>query len=499
MILRSRLAVLTVMAAACTSPRTAPTPAAAPTGVAAMRHTIDSLVSAPEFRSAHWGILIVDPERGDTLYSRNAGKLFMPASNMKLVTSSTALTLLGGDFRIRTPFVSRGPVRDGTVNGDLLVFGRGDPSVSDHMRGDAMKVFAEVADSLRAHGVLRITGRVVPAGNAFPGPTIGYGWSWSDLEDDYSAAIDELLFNEGISDVIVRGGSSEGDPVLVETRPARTFPRVRVEAITGAQEARGGGAPARRASLIDVVKDTALGGFVVRGSIPAGDSVTVTVTHRDPDEAYVAALTEALRAKGIAVDGAISAPAPADTPLDTIYTLESPPLRDIMPALMKPSQNQIAEMLLRLVALEKTGVGTADSGRAVVARQLVSWGAQPDGFIVRDGSGLARYDYLTPETIVHLLAAMQKSPEFSTFFASLPIAGVDGTIRTRMRGTKAENNLRAKTGTVAQARSLSGYVTTADGRTLLFSMLCNNFTSPVAAVTRVQDEIGAALAALSTR
>jgi len=187
------------------------------------------------------------------------------------------------------------------------------------------------------------------------------------------------------------------------------------------------------------------------------------------------------------------------SPFDTLYTMESPTLGEILPPLMKPSQNQIAEMLLRLVGLEKTGVGTADSGRAVVARQLVAWGAQPDGFIVRDGSGLARYDYLTPETIVHLLAAMQQSPDFPVFFASLPIAGVDGTIRTRMRGTKAENNLHAKTGTVAQARSLSGYVTTADGRTLLFSMLCNNFTSPVAAVTRVQDEIGAALAALSSR
>jgi serine-type D-Ala-D-Ala carboxypeptidase/endopeptidase (penicillin-binding protein 4) len=225
----------------------------------------------------------------------------------------------------------------------------------------------------------------------------------------------------------------------------------------------------------------------------------VTVTHRDPDEAYVAALTEALRSKGIAVDGAVVAPTAGDTHIDTLYTLESPPLRDILPPLMKPSQNQIAEMLLRILALEKTGVGTADSGRAVVARQLVAWGAQPDGFIVRDGSGLARYDYLTPETVVHILAAMQKSPDFATFFASLPIAGVDGTIRTRMRGTKAENNLRAKTGTVAQARSLSGYVTSADGRTLLFSMLSNNFTAPVAEVTRVQDEIGAALANLSSR
>jgi serine-type D-Ala-D-Ala carboxypeptidase/endopeptidase (penicillin-binding protein 4) len=484
----------------------ATTNAAPSRGNDALRASIDSLVNAPQFRNAHWGVLIVDPAKGDTLYSHNAGKLFMPASNMKLLTSSTALTALGPDFRYRTAIVARGSVQSGVLDGDLLVFGRGDPTVSDHMRGDAMRPLLDVADSLSARGVHRVTGRVIAAGNAFPGPVFGFGWSWSDFEDDYSAPIDELLFNEGVSAIVVHGGASPGDPPVIATLPAHTYPRVRNLATTVAagavQTSDGNGSRSDRrratATRIDVTKDSAFGGFILTGQVQVGDSTSVTVTHHDPDDAFVGALTEALRARGTMVDGAIH-PDSASARLDTLFVMPSLPLSDIMPALMKPSQNQIAEILLRTLGLERTGVGTADSGRAVVVRQLLGWGADSGGYIVRDGSGLSRYDYVTPETIVHVLDAMRKSPHFQLFYTSLPIAGVDGTIRTRMRGTTAEGNLHAKTGTVAQARSLSGYVTTADGRMLLFSMLCNNFTTPVAEVTRVQDVIGAALASLGAK
>src|SRR5204863_871157 len=137
--------------------------------------------------------------------------------------------------------------------------------------------------------------------------------------------------------------------------------------------------------------------------------------------------------------------------------------------------------------------------RRVVETQLRGWGARDDGFVVRDGSGLSRYDYVSPETIVHVLDAMRRGPDFDVFYASLPIAGVDGTIRSRMRGTPAENNVHAKTGTVAMSRSLSGFVTTADKRVLIFSFLSNNFTVPTRSVERVQDAIAVRLAAMRLR
>lgn len=477
---------------------------------AALRASIDSLADAPEFHNAFWGILVVDPERGDTLYSRNAGKLFLPASNMKVVTSSVALEQLGPDFTYRTTFVARGPIRDSTLAGDLAVVGRGDPSISDHMWGDAMVPLHAMADSLLAHGIRRITGKLVAAGNAFPGPVLGYGWSWEDLESSYSAGVDELLFNEGFSEIRVHGGAQPGDPVRVETKPARSFPVLRSEIVTvAAPVCQAGDASANtppcpatpnrfaRRRELNVRKDTLRGDVIVSGSVVAGDSVRLEVTHRDPDQAYLLALGEALRDRGIVLDSVnVVKSDSAGAGGDTIVTIASKPLREILPALLKPSQNQIAEVLLRTIGLERGGLGTADSGRKVVERQLETWGVPPSTYVIRDGSGLSRYDYLAPEALVHILDAMRHSPNFQLFYDALPIAGVDGTIKTRMRGTPAENNVHAKTGSVANARSLSGYVRTAGGRTLIFSFLANNWTVPAGDVTHVQDVIAARLAAL---
>ena len=475
---------------------------------AALTASIDSLAEAPEFHNAFWGILVVDPERGDTLYSRNAGKLFLPASNMKVVTSSVALEQLGPDYTYRTTLVARGPIRDGTLAGNLAVIGRGDPTISDHMWTDAMIPLHAMADSLAAHGVHRIGGKLVAAGNAFPGPVLGFGWSWEDLESGYSAGVDELLFNEGFSEIRLHGGARPGDSVRVETKPARTFPALRTQlttiaapTCTAGDSASTGPCPvmsarfARRRELT-IHKDTLRGDVVVTGGVVAGDSVTLEITHRDPDLAYLAAFAEALRDRGISIDSSAVSSDTTTTSGDTIVTIASKPLREILPALLKPSQNQIAEVLLRTIGLERGGAGTADSGRRVVERQLAAWGVPPNTYVIRDGSGLSRYDYLAPEALVHILDVMRKSPNFSLFYDALPIAGVDGTIKTRMRGTAAENNVHAKTGSVANARSLSGYVKTASGRTLIFSILSNNWTVPAGDVTHVQDVIAARLAAL---
>jgi len=218
-----------------------------------------------------------------------------------------------------------------------------------------------------------------------------------------------------------------------------------------------------------------------------------------PPTAYVIALQEALEARGLAVAGNDSASRGTPTGgMDTIAVILSPPLREIMPAFQKPSQNQIGEILLRTLGLERTGVGIPDSGRAVIERQLLEWGAARDGFVVRDGSGLSRYNYLSPETIVRVLDVMRKDTVFQVFYGALPVAGIDGTLANRMKGTYAEANARAKTGFIAQARSLSGYVTSADGRLLIYSLLCNNWTIPVRAVERVQDGIVAKLAGMAT-
>ena len=477
---------------ACRSPLSSPAPATRSTGSnVELRAMIDSLADAPSFANAHWGILIVDPTSGDTLYSRNAGKLFMPASNMKILTSATALAQLGAEYRFRTTFAARGAVSGGTLGGDLVVIGRGDPSVSDHMLGNAMMPLRAIADSVIARGIRHITGRVVALGDAFPGEVLGYGWSYDDFEDSYSAPTGELLFNEGFSVIRVRGGEYPGDAVQVEVRPARSFPHVRVSATTGPQTAPD--SARRRPNTLRARKDSTTWEIILDGQIGQRDTATIEVTHHDPGQAYIAAVREAFRDRGITIDETAT---DTSARVDTLATLSSPPLSEILKALMKPSQNQIAEMLFHTVALRATGVGSGDSARVVVERQLAQWGAVPSEAVVRDGSGLSRYDYISPRTTVRVLDAMRRAPTFQAYYDAMPIGGVDGTIRNRMRGTPAQGNVHAKTGSVALARSLSGYVTTANQRMLIFSFLCNNWTVPVREVERVQDAIAARLASM---
>ena len=482
---RLRLSIVFVIAA-CAQPGGAPAPAR--DDRATLRHVIDSLLSAPETRQARWGLLIVDPERGDTLYSHDAGKLLVPASNMKILTSAVALDALGPDFRYATTIVARGDVRAGTLDGDLLVIGRGDPTVSDHAAGDAMLPLRALAESLWVRGIRRVRGRVQPFGDAFPDANVGYAWEYDDLSSTSGAPIDELLFNEGVSDIHVRGADRAGDPPQARTSPARTFPRLRIEAATIVR-----GAARDSLAQLDAVLDTLLGDVVVKGTIPVGDTTTISLAHRDPSEAYIAALREALVDRGISVGDSVL---PVSARMDTLLALHSMPLSQILPFFLKPSQNQIGEMLFKTVALQRTDTGTGRVARRLVAERLRAWGAQPDGFLVWDGSGMSRQDLVSPETVVHVLDAMRRSPNFQLYYDALPVAGVDGTLRGRMRSTSGEANVRGKTGTLSNVRSLSGYVTTASGQQLVFSVLCNNYIVPTAYITRVQDTIAVRLSRL---
>ncbi len=427
---------LALLATACGPPvSTTRAPVPAPIVVMnareSLRLSIDSLLRDPNLRNAFLGVLIVNPRTSDTLYSLNAGKLFMPASNQKILTGAVALTHLGPEYRYRTTIAKRGSLVNGVVNGDLLVIGNGDPTISDRARGKAMTALLDVADSLAARGVRRVTGKLMSGGNVFTDGIYGYGWEADDFTSSSGAPVDELFYNEGLVDSTITIG---------------------------------------------------------------GRDTVVSVVTRNPSRSYLAALDTALSRRGIVVSGGISDSVAAPVAIDTLYSFQSSTLRDILRHFEKPSQNQIGELLLKTMGLRQTGVGVADSGAAVVSRQLLNWGAEPTGFKVYDGSGLSRHNLVSPETLVRVLVAMRRDTAFSAFYNSLPIAGIDGTLRSRMKGSPAENNMHAKTGTLEFVRSLSGYITSADGEQLVFSLLSNHFTVPVAVVTRFQDAVGAMMA-----
>lgn len=466
----------------------------APTTQGILQGIVDSVLAAPMWRNARWGLLIVDAERGDTILSNDADKLFMPASNEKLLTGAIALQTLGPDHRWRTPVLLHGRQRGTTWQGDVLVSGSGDPGVSDSLSGGAaMNAFVPVRTALAARGITRITGRVRAVGDAFPGLTTGFGWAYDDFDAAYSAAVDELMFNEGVLVLKARAATRVGGAVTVTSAPTRTYPRLLVHATTRDSAVPAPGRP--RPPRLEAVYDSLGDRVVVTGTLAMGDSASITLSYRHPNDAYVAALTQSLADGGIPVIG--RALAKADTlgrAADTLVVLESAPLADVLRRMQKPSQNQIAELLFRTSGLRASGDGSADSARAVGVRTLAGWGITTADAAYRDGSGLSRHDYVTPRAIVKVLDAMRRAPWFATYRDALPIAGVDGTIGNRMKGTPAAGNARAKTGTVDKARSLSGYVTTADGRLVMFSMLSNNFTVPTREVERVQDLLVTTLA-----
>ncbi|GAB1344684.1 D-alanyl-D-alanine carboxypeptidase/D-alanyl-D-alanine endopeptidase [Gemmatimonas sp.] len=458
-----------------------------------LRHTVDSVVAAPMWRNARLGILVVDPESGDTLASHDADRLFMPASNQKLLTGAIATTLLGPDFRWRTPVLLHGVQRGTTFHGNVYLQGSGDPSISDALRGGrAASAFDDAIAALRTRGIRRIAGRILPAGDAMPGLSTGYGWAWDDFDAAYSAAIDELMFNEGELYVTAKAGRKPGAPVAVQTAPTLRYPQVRVEATTRDSVALPN---APRQARLQVAYDSIGHALVVSGTLALGDSARVTVAYRHPNDAFVAAFTESLEAEHVVVLGRrLTKRDTSGRAMDTLSVIMSPSFADVLTRMEKPSQNQMAELFFRTVAREVTGSGSADSAQAVGARTLASWGVTTADAAYRDGSGLSRHDYVTPRAIVKVLDAMHRSPHAALYRESLPIAGVDGTIRNRMRGTPAAGNVRAKTGTLDKARSLSGYVTTANGRVVLFSMMMNNFTVPNRDVERVQDLIASMIA-----
>jgi D-alanyl-D-alanine carboxypeptidase/D-alanyl-D-alanine-endopeptidase (penicillin-binding protein 4) len=378
---------------------------------------------------------------------------------------------------------------NGTLEGDLVLVGRGDPSWSDAMQGDALLPMRDLADSVRARGIRRVRGRVVVATGHFRGPRLGFGWDWDDLAYAYGAPVDAVLLNEGLARVVVQGAARAGEPATITGLPLAVA--VPVRSALAPTRATPDTAP------LDIEWDDESRSYVVQGAVAVGQRLGLRVAMRDPARTVGAAWLTALGERGIDVSGGSAVDTTAAVLRgDTLAVHASPPLADVLRFFEKPSQNQLGEQLLRIVGLERTGVGSADSGLAVVRRQLAEWGVDSTAVVARDGSGLSRHNFVAPRALVRILDAMQRREAWARVFRdALPVAGVDGTLASRMRGTAAQGAVQAKTGFVDRVRSLSGYVTTANGETLLFSVLCNNWTTDVTAVERVQDEIAARLAA----
>jgi D-alanyl-D-alanine carboxypeptidase/D-alanyl-D-alanine-endopeptidase (penicillin-binding protein 4) len=484
-----RLSLVTfaaLAAAACAPAGAGPAEPEPATPVGALRAELSEIFADPAFLNAHWGVMVQSLETGEILYRQNANKLFMPASNNKLVTAAVALARLGPDYRYHTRIAADGAVgADGTLQGDLVVIGGGDPAISERFYDDdPTAVFRDWADSLRAKGVNRIAGDLIGDDDLFDDVHLGPGWAWDYLDAYYAAEIGALHYNEGAVTYKITPGDSLGAPANVVALPPTRYLNVEfdIETVADSTGAR------VRFERRPFVNDARIWGTIWIGE----DTVTRYIAPHDPTLFFVTVLEEILEEEGVEVAGrpldidSLPPDARADS-LVTLFVHESPPLSEIVTPFLKRSQNQIGEMLLRYIGVADSDSGSYRAGRRAVQATLSDWGITESSYIYVDGSGLSRYNYVSPEALVRLLRVMYRRPEFQVFYDAQPIAGVDGTLDSRMKGTRAEGNARAKTGYIANSRALSGYVTTVDGELLAFSMIANNFDESVDAAEYLQD------------
>jgi D-alanyl-D-alanine carboxypeptidase/D-alanyl-D-alanine-endopeptidase (penicillin-binding protein 4) len=430
-----------------------------------------------------WGVEVKSLDSGKVLFAHHARTLVMPASNMKILTLATAAETLGWDFCFTTTLETAATIDNGVLTGDLIVRGTGDPTINSR-DGRAAAVFDEWAGALKAAGIARIDGAIVGDDNAFDDRGLGAGWSWDYLQYGYAAPVGALEFNENVARLNVRPAAREGDPVIPDLAPGSGL-QVLNHAYTGA---------AKSPVTIDFERRVDQPILTVTGSLAVdAQPVARDVAVVNPTIYFAQALKDALIARGIEVTGAAAdaddrVDLPASDARRVLAWSQSPALRDIAIVLMKVSQNLYAETLLKAAGAANGGLGTTEGGRIATRTLLSSWGIPPSTYVQYDGSGLSRYDYVTADLIVTILERMYRDPRHrDAFVATLPIAGKDGTIASRMKKTRAEGNAAAKTGSIANVRSLSGYVRTRDGEMLAFSMLANSFTIPAATVNWIAD------------
>ena len=459
---------------------------------AGLAEMIDEILDARSFDDAYWGAYVVDLDTGTELYDRNAARRFIPASNMKLLSTAAAVDALGPGFRYQTRLYADGDVQNGTLMGSLVVRGAGDPTIGGRFAdGDMLLVFRQWADSLRAAGITRVQGDVIGDDDVFDNVHLGQGWQWDDLKWYYGAEISGLQFNEGTVHVEVHG-TSPGSAARIEVEPNYGYARFVNRSTTTA------GGSIREGYDRSLSENV----FTVTASVPAGRTETEDLSIVNPTDYFVSTLVGVLEERGIDVVGAgVDVDEWGRRPryelLQRVATHTSPPLSEIIKETNESSNNLYAEHLLRTLGAyvyrgTELPTGSAFAGYEASKPFLQRVGVDPESFRVADGSGLSALNRLTPVGLVGILRGMYQHPDRATreaFWNSLAVGGYTGTIRNRYGAGDARGNVRAKTGYISGARTLSGYVRSASGDVLAFSLLCNNYTVSTGTVNRAQDRI----------
>lgn len=451
----------------------------------------------PTWGDARWGALVYSLDSGDTILALSPDSALAPASNLKLLTTAAALHRLGPDYRFHTYVLSTAAVRDGVLDGDLTLYGTGDPGISDRFFGRKDEVFQRLIDQLESAGISEISGDLVADASFFPGPLRSKGWEPEDLNEHFTAGVSALSFNENVVSFRIRP-SGAGSPPLVETIPPHSALEVRNDAMTVSGRAR----PRLAILREDPLGPVRITGRLAQNSRDVWRQMTVAV----PADFVGASFRAALEGRGITVRGEtrrvelpvesvvkrLSAPALNRPGARILARHTSQPLSEYLAVVNKESNNLFSELIFRAVGRADSGLGSPHASSEAVRGSLLALGIDTSGLQQYDGSGLSSENRVSAATFVDLFRRMSAGPFWPPFWASLPRAGTRGELG-RMYRSAAAGNLRAKTGTIEGVSALSGVVRSRDGERLAFSLIVNDSPSQTRA-KRVENEIGVRLA-----
>jgi len=457
--------------------------------VSQLRLDVQAETTAPGVTRAVWGIVVHSLDRDDRLVEINPETLLIPASVAKIVSAVSAADAVGWDYTYTTQVRAAGPIVEGVLSGDLIVSGSGDPT-PDGRAGDSLQVWV---DALKARGLRRVEGRIIGDDDGIEEPRPARAWAWEDVGYVSGALFGALNAAENRMTVTVAPGAREGAPAtLAVDADGQDRPLVNRTATAAAQ-----------ASFVWSEQrpgETALtiAGFVRPNEAPA----KLSVSAGNPTQWFASLFRNRLIRSGIEVTGRAAdvdevQPPPDRTAGSVVYTHRSRPLADIVKPMLKESINLYGEAVLRLNAAPG-GPVTNDAALDGLRRRLTAWGLAADAEQIVDGSGLSRHDLITPQALAVLLKREHELPA-SPLVSALPIAGVDGSLAARLKGTRAANNLRAKTGTMSNVRSLAGYVKTRDGEQLAVVIMVNNYEGSGVEATQAIDRMVVRLADFTRR
>lgn len=440
---------------------------------------VQQRIADPTLKGAQIGILVQSLDDGSTWYTRNAGAPFVPASNTKVITAILALELLRPEYRYATRVFAGGLVTDGVLQGDLYVQGGGDPSLTSD---DLREIAHTLATGDAAHNIPPIKavhGRLLLDESFFPqpGPLRNADWETSDLPWYYAAPAGALSVNRNAVTVTVRGTKSGKLTKVILTPPTKLF-TIRNSSVTSTRVRTGAVQVSPQGRQINI-----------SGNVAPGAELTEKLSVPNPARYLEEQFRNVLQAEGITIgDTATGTVDPQQQSL--LIEHRSAPLSDIIANMLKESDNHTAEQLrwtlLSLYSLEKP----LDVRYQAMLQDFAAHSGLTAGDIsLTDGSGLSRGNHITPDAMVRMLRYMALSPDYNCFFQALPVAGVDGTLKTRMTNGPATCKVHAKTGTMRSVSTLAGYLTTANNERLVFAVFVNGYKRGASAARKLQDDI----------